>query len=75
VTTTDDTMSDIDPVKFGLLIGQVQALETQVADLQNDVKALLALANKSKGGFWVGMTIASMVGGVFSWVVSHMKLG
>jgi hypothetical protein len=75
VTNTDDTMSDIDPVKFGLLIGQVNALEDQVADLQKDVKALLELANKSKGGFWMGMTFASMVGGVFSWVVSHIKLG
>jgi hypothetical protein len=32
---------------------------------------LLALANKGKGGFWMGMTIASAFGGVVSWVVSH----
>ena len=43
-------MSDIDPIKFGLLIGQVKTLEAQVDDLQKDVKTLLALANKSKGG-------------------------
>jgi hypothetical protein len=68
-------MSDIDPVKFGLLIGQVQTLETQVSDLQKDVKELLELANKSKGGFWMGMTIASGVGAVISWFASHIKLG
>jgi hypothetical protein len=66
-------MSDIDPVKFGLLIGQVKTLEDQVAAMQTDVKELLALANKGKGGFWMGMTIASMVGGAFSWIVSHWK--
>lgn len=66
-------MSDIDPVKFGLLIGQVKTLEDQVTSLQTDVKELLALANKSKGGFWMGMSIASMVGGIFSWIVSHWK--
>lgn len=68
----DDEVSDVDPVKFGLLIGQVKTLEAQVDDLQRDVKSLLALANKSKGGFWAGMTIASMLGGVVSWVATHM---
>lgn len=67
-------MSDIDPVKFGLLIGQVKTLEDQVSDLQKDVKELLELANKSKGGFWMGMTIASGVGAIISWIASHMRL-
>jgi hypothetical protein len=65
-------VNDIDPVKFGLLIGQVRALESQVEDLQKDMKALLELANQSKGGFWMGMTIASIFGGVVSWLASHM---
>lgn len=64
-------MSEIDPVKFGLLIGQVKTLETQVDDLQKDVKQLLELANKGKGGFWAGMSIASMFGGMVSWVATH----
>ena len=64
-------MSDIDPVKFGLLIGQVKTLEDQVAAMQSDIKELLALANKGKGGFWMGMTIASALGGLVSWFVSH----
>ena len=66
-------MSDIDPVKFGLLIGQVKTLEDQVAAMQSDIKELLALANKGKGGFWMGMTIASMVGGAITWVAGHFK--
>jgi hypothetical protein len=64
-------MSDIDPVKFGLLIGQVKTLEDQVADMQTDIKELLALANKGKGGFWMGMTIASMAGALVSWLTTH----
>jgi hypothetical protein len=32
------------------------------------VKVLLELANKSKGGFWMGMTIASMMGGFITFV-------
>ena len=68
-------MSDIDPVKFGLLIGQVKTLEDQVAAMQSDVKELLALANKGKGGFWMGMTIASSVGAAVAWIAGHMKGG
>lgn len=64
-------MSDIDPVKFGLLIGQVKTLEDQVAAMQSDIKELLALANKGKGGFWMGMTIASMMGALVSWFATH----
>ena len=64
-------MSDIDPVKFGLLIGQVKTLKDQVAAMQSDIKELLALANKGKGGFWMGMTIASMMGALVSWFATH----
>lgn len=66
-------VADIDPVKFGLLIGQVKTLEDQVSDLQKDVKELLELANKGKGGFWMGMTLASGVGAAVSWLGSHLK--
>jgi predicted PurR-regulated permease PerM len=41
--------------------------------MENQIEQLLELANKSKGGFWMGMTIASMVGGVVAWIVGHMK--
>lgn len=61
-------MSDISPREFGKLEAQVEALQTEVHQLSKDVKALLELANKSKGGFWMGMTIASMVGGFITFV-------
>jgi hypothetical protein len=70
---SETIMSDIDPVKFGLLIGQVKSLEDQVAGLQKDVRELLELANKSRGGFWMGMSIASVVGAIVSWATSHLK--
>jgi hypothetical protein len=61
-------MSDIDARDFGRLEAQVEALQTEVHSLSKDVKALLELANKSKGGFWMGMTIASTVGGILTYV-------
>jgi DNA anti-recombination protein RmuC len=61
-------MSDISPREFGKLEAQVEALQSEVHQLSKDVKALLELANKSKGGFWMGMTIASMAGGVITFL-------
>jgi DNA anti-recombination protein RmuC len=61
-------MSDIDARDFGKLEAQVEALQNEVHTLSKDVKALLELANKSKGGFWMGMTIASTVGGILTYV-------
>ena len=66
-------MTDIDPVKFGLLIGQVKTLEAQVDELQKDIKQLLELANKSKGGLWMGMALASTFGAAVSWVVGQIR--
>jgi DNA anti-recombination protein RmuC len=61
-------MSDIDARDFGKLEAQVEALQNEVHTLSKDVKSLLELANKSKGGFWMGMTIASTVGGILTYV-------
>lgn len=66
-------MADIDPIKFGLLCGQVKTLEDQVSSLQADVKELLELANRSKGGLWAGMAMASALGAAASWILSHVK--
>jgi hypothetical protein len=65
-------MSDVDARDFGRLEAQVETLQIQVSQLSTDVKALLELANKSKGGFWMGMTIASIAGGVFTFVADRL---
>ena len=65
-------MADVDARDFGRLEAQVESLHGQVTQLSTDVKALLELANKSKGGFWMGMTIASIAGGVFTFVADRL---
>jgi len=64
-------MSEIDARDFGRLEAQVEALNGQVTQLSTDVKALLELANQSKGGFWMGMVIASALSGVVSFFASR----
>ena len=64
-------MTEIDPREFGRLEAEVQSLRNQVSSMQTDIRTLLEMANKSKGGLWAGMTIASMLGGAMSWVATH----
>lgn len=61
-------MSDIDLRDFGRLEAEVEALQKQVTSLESKVDVLLELANKSKGGFWVGMGIASALGGLVTFI-------
>jgi len=65
-------MSEIDPREFGKLEAQVEALQNEVHALRQDIKALLEMANKSKGGMFVGMAIASLVGGVISFIATKV---
>ena len=66
---------EIDPVRYGVLWQKVQDMDKKVDKMERQLEELLALANKGKGGFWMGMTIASMVGGIFTWIVGHFKGG
>jgi len=70
-----DVMADgeIDLVKYGVLWQKVQDMDKKVDKMERNVEELLALANKGRGGFWMGMTIASSVGAAVSWIAGHMK--
>jgi len=65
-------MENIDPVEYGKLLATVQTLSNKVDTMESDIKTLLELANKSKGGFWMGMTVASIVGGFITWVANNL---
>jgi hypothetical protein len=66
-------MEEIDLVKYGVLWERVQTMDKKIDKMERQLEELIALANKGKGGFWMGMTIASMVGAAISWVTSHWK--
>jgi hypothetical protein len=71
---------EIDPIKYGAMWQRVQdyerrfeVMDKKLDKMERQIEELLALANKGKGGFWMGMTIASMAGGVITWVAGHFK--
>jgi hypothetical protein len=65
-------MPEIDPREFGRLEAEVKTLSDQVTALQADVKALLELAHKSKGGLWVGMAVVSVVSGAITLIAERL---
>jgi hypothetical protein len=65
-------MAEIDPREFGKLEAQVASLQLEVSAMRDDIKQLLEMANKSKGGMFVGMAIASVVGGLISFLASKV---
>lgn len=46
-----------------------------IKDLRSDVKELLALANRGRGGFWAGMAIVSALSTVVGWFAAHFAAG
>ena len=65
---------EIDAVKFGVTWQKVESMEQEVAELRKDVKELLELANKGRGGFWAGMAVVSAFS-TFIGFMSHYFTG
>lgn len=73
---------DFDPVKYGVLWQKVEdyekkfdSMERKIDKLEDSIDRLVSLADKSKGGFWVGMMIvsgiSSMIGFVSHWLTGR----
>jgi hypothetical protein len=65
---------EIDPVKYGQLWEKVDQQTAKIDKLEAGMEELLALANKGRGGFWVGIMVVSafstLVGWISHWVTS-----
>ena len=63
--------AEIDPVKYGVLWERVQNMDKKIDKMEASVDELVAMANRSRGGFWVGMgfvsAISSIVGFIAHW--------
>lgn len=61
-------MVDIDPIEYGKLVNAVENLENKVTSMDNDIKRLVAMAERSKGSLWALMGVASVAGGFMTWL-------
>jgi len=64
---------EIDLVKYGVLWQKVQDMDRKVDKMERQLEELLALANRSKGGLWIGMSIVSAFSAFVGFVASHWK--
>ena len=62
--------NEIDLFQYGQLVAQVDQLSTKVDKLEAGMEELLALANKGRGGFWVGMMVVSAISSIVGFL-SH----
>lgn len=65
----------IDPIRYGVLWQKVQDYErrfdemsAKIDKLETNIDRLVAMANQSKGGFWMGMVVVSAMGSVIGYV-------
>lgn len=65
--------NEIDLVKYGVLWQKVQDMDKKVDKMERNVEELLALANKSKGGLWFGMSVVSCVSAVVGYFLNYFK--
>jgi hypothetical protein len=65
--------NEISLVKYGVLWQKVQDMDRKVDKLERNIEELLALANKSKGGFWLGMSIVSGVSAFIGFFLNYFK--
>ena len=65
---------EIDPVKYGQLWEKVDQQTAKIDKLEAGMEELLALANKGRGGFWVGIMVVSAFS-TFIGFISHYITG
>jgi len=59
-------MTELDPIKVGVMWQKVEAMEKEMFEMRHDIKTLLAMAERSKGSLWALMGVASFVGGIIT---------
>lgn len=65
-------MDQFDPVQWGRVLARLDAQDSEIRNLRDDVKALLELAHEGKGGILMLMSVGTGVGAVLGWLVEHL---
>lgn len=62
----------IDMFQYGQLVANVDALEKKIDKLEVSVCQLIEIANKSKGGFMMGMAVVSLVSSLVGYLTHNI---
>lgn len=74
-----DMSFELDPVRYGVLWNTVENNEKKLEEmnkkmdkLESKIEELLAMAERSKGSLWALMGIASVAGGIISFLTDFI---
>ncbi len=68
-----EVSGEIDPVKYGVLWQKVQDMDKKMDKMETQLEQLVALANKSRGGFWAGMVFVSVLSSCVGFLIAWIK--
>lgn len=68
-----EVSGEIDPIKYGVLWQKVQDMDKKIDKMEDQLEQLVALANRGRGGFWMGMAIMSSVAGLIGFLAAWFK--
>jgi len=71
---------EIDPVRYGVLWNTVENNEKKLEEMNRkmdkmeaSIEELVALANKGRGGFWMGMMVISGISSFIGFVAHYFS--
>ena len=71
---------EIDPVRYGVLWNTVENNEKKLEEMNKkmdkmeaSIEELVALANKGRGGFWMGMGFISAISSVVGFIGHYLS--
>ena len=68
-----ESQEGIDLVKYGVLWQKVQDMDKKMDKMEDQLEQLVALANRGRGGFWMGMAIMSSITGLIGFATAWFK--
>lgn len=66
---------ELNHMTYGALLQRVKDMDKKIDKMETQLEELVALANRSRGGFWIGMSIVSAISAVGGFIVSGWKGG
>ncbi|KAA0089381.1 hypothetical protein CIW54_07920 [Paraburkholderia sp. T12-10] len=64
-------MNPIDPVEFGRVLARLDEQDKTIDEMRQDIKSLLAMANRGKGALFILMSVSSVIGAVMGALGHH----
>jgi hypothetical protein len=66
--------NEIDLVKYGVLWQKVQDMDKKMDKVEHQLEELVAMANKGRGGFWMGLMVVSAISTLIGWLSHTVSL-